>query len=205
MSEKLSKISFGKINRYIILILIGAIFRAFLTFLESQSSNFAEQNKHPIVYSMTYSIGLCLNFILLIIFKIRNKSEKDIYIEKEKEKDKDKNKSNIKALLITEDNIKTFKIDISNNVNAHLIKHISKKEKYLWILMISFVDYIAYVFFCIFWVDIDNYLNTWGLTIGFMSLFSNKILQIKLYKHHYICIVAIIIIGMAFNIIAEKF
>ena len=77
MSEKLSKISFGKINRYIILILIGAIFRAFLTFLESQSSNFAKQNKHPIVYSMTYSIGLCLNFILLIILKIRNKSEKD--------------------------------------------------------------------------------------------------------------------------------
>ena len=79
MSGRLPKISFGKINRYIILILIGAIFRAFLTFLESETLNFADKNKHPIVYSMTYSIGLCLNFILLIIHKIRNKSEKDIY------------------------------------------------------------------------------------------------------------------------------
>ena len=85
MSGRIPKISFGKINRYIILILIGAIFRGLLTFLENQSSNFAEQNKHPIVYSMTYSIGLCLNFILLIILKIRNKSAKKIYIEKEKD------------------------------------------------------------------------------------------------------------------------
>ena len=89
--------------------------------------------------------------------------------------------------------------------NTLRIKHISKKEKYLWILMISIVDYIAYVIFCIFWVNIDNYLNTWGFTIGFMSLFSYKILQIKLYKHHYICIFVIIIIGISFNIIAEKF
>ena len=145
MSGGIPKITFGKINRYIILILIGAIFRGLLTFLETQSSNFAEQNKHPIVYSMTYSIGLCLNFILLIIFKIRNKSEKDIYIEKEK--DKDKEKINTKVLS-NKDNKNSYKVDTS--INTLRIKHISKKEKYLWILMISIVDYIAYVIFCLF-------------------------------------------------------
>ena len=71
--------------------------------------------------------------------------------------------------------------------------------------MISIIDYIAYVFFCIFWVNIDNYLNVWGFTIGSMSVFSYKILQIKLYKHHYICIFIIIIEGISFNMIAEKF
>ena len=80
MSPKCTKISFGKINRYIFLILVGAIFRAFITFLEHESKNFAEENKHPIIYSMIYSLGLCLNFILLIIIKIRNKSEKEKYI-----------------------------------------------------------------------------------------------------------------------------
>ena len=127
-------------------------------------------------------------------------------IKKEKEKDKIKDKNNIKALLITEEGRQSFKIDTSINVNnTFRIKHISRKEKYLWILMISIVDYIAYTWFCICWVNIDNYFNTWGFTIGFMSLFSYKILRIKLYKHHYICIFIIIIIGILFNIIAEKF
>ena len=85
MSRNCTKISFGKINRYIFLIFIEAIFRVFLSFLEGQSTNFDDENKLPIVYYLTYSIGLCLNFILLIILKIRNKSAKKIYIEKEKD------------------------------------------------------------------------------------------------------------------------
>ena len=78
MSRKCTKISFGKINRYIILILFGAIFRSLLTLLEQNSVNFENENKHPIVYSMIYSLGLCLNFILVLIIKFRKKSEKEV-------------------------------------------------------------------------------------------------------------------------------
>ena len=106
MSRKCTKISFGKINRYIFLILVGAIFSAFITFLETQSTNFVKQNKHPIVYSLSFSLGLFLNFILLIIFKIRNKSEKEL------EKDKGEEKNTIKAVLIDEHFQKTFNINL---------------------------------------------------------------------------------------------
>ena len=76
MSRKCTKISFGKINRYIILILFGAIFRSLLTLMEQNSVNFKNENKHPIVYSMIYSLGLCLNFILVLIIKFRKKVQK---------------------------------------------------------------------------------------------------------------------------------
>ena len=85
------------------------------------------------------------------------------------------------------------------------IKQITNKEKYFWILLISIIDYISYVFFCKFWVNYDNYLNTWAFTIGFMSIFSYKILQIKYYRHHYLCIIVIIIEGISYNIISHKF
>ena len=71
------------------------------------------------------------------------------------------------------------------------IKQISKKEKYLWILMISIIDYISYVFFCIYWININNYINTWGFTITFMSLFSYKIL-----KKNYIDIIIFVLLSL---------
>ena len=192
MSRKCTKISFGKINRYLVLILIGAIFRALLTFMESMSENFDEENKHPIVYCIIYSLGLCLNFILLLIIKFRNKSAKKV--------EKEKTIENI--LPLDKDNQKSIRMSAFTHVH---IKKISNKEKYLWILLISIIDYIRYVLFCIYWVNIKNYINTWGFTIGFMSIFSYKILQIKLYRHHFLCIIIIIIEGISYNFIAPKF
>ena len=189
MSRKCTKISFGKINRYIILILFGAIFRSLLTLLEQNSVNFENENKHPIVYSMIYSLGLCLNFILVLIIKFRKKSAKEV----------ERKKSVVDNLL---------PLDKDNRINAFAnmnIKQITNKEKYFWILLISIIDYISYVFFCRFWVNYDNYLNTWAFTIGFMSIFSYKILQIKYYRHHYLCIIVIIIEGISYNIISHKF
>ena len=78
-------------------------------------------------------------------------------------------------------------------------------KKYSLILLVSIIDYIAYTFFCLFRINVDNYLNMWGITIGFLSIFSYKILQIKLYRHHYLCIIIIIIEGIGYNIIANKF
>ena len=195
MSRKCTKITLGKTNRYIFLIIVGAILRACLTFLESKSYFFANENKHPIVYSITYSLGLCLAFILLIIYKTRNKSAKGKELEKE-------NTINTSFITIKKDT-KSFSINKSSNGSTR--NQTSKKAQYFWILVISIIDYIAYVFFCIYWVTLENYLNTWAFTIVFMSIFSNKILNIKLYRHHYLCIIVIITVGISYNIIAEKF
>ena len=201
MPRKCTKISLGKIDHKIFLILVGAIFQAVLTFIEDQTINFSGKNKHPIIYTIIYSLGLCLNFILLIILKFRNKSAKNIFIEIEK----DKEKHSFHALLLDKDKSKSLMINTSVNTYTMPIKHTKKKKKYLWILLVSVIDYIAYVFYSIFWIGIDNYINIWGIVIGFISIFSYKILQMKLFRHHYLCIIIIIIFGLSSNFITRKF
>ena len=119
MSRKCTKITLGKTNRYIFLIIVGAILRACLTFLESKSYFFANENKHPIVYSITYSLGLCLAFILLIIYKTRNKSAKVKELEKE-------NTINTSFITIKKDT-KSFP-KINHQMDIHEIKQIKKRN-----------------------------------------------------------------------------
>ena len=76
---------------------------------------------------MTYSLGLTLSFIFLIIYKLRNKT---------------KNKNSNQLLNAKNAHI-SFK-DISP------IKIISNKKKFLWILLISGIIYFAYILFSIF-------------------------------------------------------
>ena len=184
MFLKCNIISLGKINKYLFLILVGAILLTSLTFFESLTKFFANENLHPIIYSMTYSIGLSLSFSWLIIYKIRNKNRK------------------MKEHLIPIDNA-------SDSIHVFLRnsspKQISNKEKFLWIFLASSINYFAYVFFCIYWVNIDTYLNNWGITLICMSLFSSLILKIKLYRHHYLGIVAVVGLGFTYNLAMEKF
>ena len=187
MSCKCHIISFGKTNKYIFFIFIGAILRALLTYVESLSKNFYKENLHPVIYSMTYSIGLSLSFILFIIYKIRTKSEKD--------------KVHTPLLESNDNNSSIHNSTIALN---NQIKQYNFIKKLLWILLASIIDYIAYIFFCIYWVNFDNYLNTWAFTIIFMSLFSRWILKIKLYKHHYLGIITVVIVGSLYNVILRK-
>ena len=143
MSCKCHIISFGKTNKYIFFIFIGAILRALLTYVESLSKNFYKENLHPVIYSMTYSIGLSLSFILFIIYKIRTKSEKD----------------KVHTLLL-ESNDNNSSVHNSTIALNNQIKQYGFIKKFLWILLASIIDYIAYIFFCIYWVNFDNYLNT---------------------------------------------
>ena len=178
MSKK-CKISLGKINRYISLIFLALLPYALLSFVEEESKFFNENNLHPIIYSIIYSLGLCLSFIFLIIYKIRNKTRTE------------KNSS----LLI--ENI---------NISIHFgVKKISKKEKFLWILLVSVIDFLSNNIYNIYWINFNNYLNIWASTITFMSLFSFYLLNKKLYKHHYISIICIIIAGILYNIVFDRF
>ena len=175
-------ISLGKTNKFLFLILVGAILLTSLTFVESLTKFFAEENKHPVIYSMTYSLGLSLSFILLIIYKIHNKR---------------KNK-NSNLLLNTQ-----TELNIHNNIYSSYT--ISFKEKFLWLLLTSGINYFAYIFFCIYWVNFDTFLSLWGITLPVMSIFSHFILKIKLYKHHYLAIFIVVVFGFSYNIVANKF
>jgi hypothetical protein len=88
-----------------------------------------------------------------------------------------------------------------NNINK-----ISWKKKILWILLASIISFISSLLDSFFWINEgNNYLNLWTFYIIFLSLFSYWILKNKLYKHHYISIIIIVIIGFLYNVVLDKF
>ena len=177
MCCKCKLITLGKVNGFLVLIIIGAILLGSLTLVEGLSKSFARKNKHPIIYSMTYSLGMSLSFCFLLVYKKRIKSERE-------------------NLLLNNE---------IERVNTFSKSKISIKEKFLWLLLTASINYFAYVFFCIYWINEDNYFNCWGITILFMSLLSYFILNMKIQRHHYLGIISIIILGITFNIALGKF
>ena len=179
-------ISVGKTNKFLFLILVGGVLSISLILVENFSKSFTEQKKHPVIYTFTYSIGLSLSFILLIIYKIRNK----------------RNNKNLNSLLFN----KTSKTDaITIKTVFTPSKQITKTQKLLWIFLISVINYFAYILLCVFWINLDNYLNTWGFNLIVMSVFSYFLLKIKLYRHHYLAIIFIIIFGFLYNTVTGRF
>ena len=178
MSERCGLISFGTINKYYFLIPAGAISYIFLVLIEKESKFFSEGKKHPIIYILIYSLGLTLSFIFLIIYKIFNSRKR----------------SKVNIAIIEP------KLIISNQKQI-----VSNKEKMLWILLVSVIDYITMVFYTIFYVDSKEYLNYWLYNIVSLSLFSLLILKTKLHKHHYLSIITVVVFGVILDIIFNKY
>jgi divalent metal cation (Fe/Co/Zn/Cd) transporter len=78
MARKCKIISCGQINKKIISLIIGGIFYAMTLFFEDSSKIFSPTNPHPIVYTLIYSIGLCLSFIFYVVYRIKNRRKKNI-------------------------------------------------------------------------------------------------------------------------------
>ena len=169
MAVKCNLISIGEINRYIALIFIGSVFSTTLIIIAKKSKNFNQDNNHPIVLCVAYSLGLLLAFILFIIHKVYTKRKKENKFER-------------------------------FSINMQIMEH-NKKEKYLWIILVSIIDFIAFVLSSIFWVRTADNLVSWEFDILFLTLVSYYMLKEKLYKHHFTCMVVIIILGTIFDLI----
>lgn len=181
MAIKCRVITCGKINKKIILIIVGGLVYSLHLYIESQSEIFGgDTNEFPVIYTMMYSICLCLSFSLLLIFNVYSKKKKDKITS---------------SLIEDKGNIIFEKNDTIKK------KIISWKEKLLWIFLVSIIDYIAYLFSSIYWLDNGNYVDTLQTNIIFMSIFAYLILKLKLHKHHYLCISVIIIRSIAYTII----
>ena len=178
---KCNIISFGKINLYILLVPLGAVFNSMIDLIKYSSEKFGQEDygaeQHPIIVVINYAIGLSLSSILFIIYKVRNKSKK---------------------------NQRRISLDKSHSLHSP-IKEISKKEKFLWILLGSFIDFITETIFSYNWIRSDNYIVYWPSNLLLLSIFALIILKMKLYKHHYLCIISITIIGFVFNIVSGSF
>ena len=151
------------------MILLDALFYFARIIIEDDYKFINEDNLHPIIYNLSHSLGSSLSFILIIIYKIRNKR-------------------NMNPLLIKPNNMK--KTTFFNKI--------------LWILLISIVVFISTTLNSIFWINNDNYINIWSFYIIFLSLFSHILLNNKLYKHHYISMIIMIIMGLFYNIISPQ-
>ena len=181
MKKKCITINLRKTNQYIFLVFLGALSFVSLTYTEGESKFFDDYNLHPIIYTIAYSLGLCLSFIFLIIAKILNK----------------RNSNNTRHL--------SSQNDMSLILSNFGVKHVSKKEKYLWILLVSIIDLFSCILNCIYWVNLTNYFNSWATTIIALTLLAYWRLKMKLFKHHYISIIIIVIIGLLYNYISERF
>ena len=175
-------ISFGHINLYILLIILGALFKAAKELITSNSEKLGQdeakdpEKQHPIIITINYALGLCLSFIFFIIYKACNKRNKNT-------------------------NANIFLLERMSTKPNHNIET-TKKEKLLWILLASVLDFIANIIYSYNWIKTDDYLIYWPSNILLMTLFSYLLLKMKLYKHHYLSVIIITIFGIAHNFIA---
>ena len=177
---KCKSLSLGTINKKFIFIIIQVVVNFGLMAIKRQSQFFQETNRHPIVYCITYSLGLCLSFILLLIYKKRNK--KIIHSD------------------VEQNNLIAFTAPIQQKVVS-----ISIIEKFLLFSLVAGLDYLSMAISALFWTNKAKYINDWPIIIVFMALFSYLILKVKLYRHHYVSMFTIIILGILYNILMEVF
>ena len=76
--KKCNYINFGKINKYMFLVLLNALLYFILSITGDHSKFYSEKNLHPIIYNISSSLGSSLSFILYIIYNIRNKTKINI-------------------------------------------------------------------------------------------------------------------------------
>ena len=94
----------------------------------------------------------------------------------------------------------------NNKINQHLIKKDDKierswKKKILWILLVPIFTYITIFLDCFIAINGVNYQFLFGFYFVFLTLFSKLLLKNKPHKHHYLCIIIMIILDLLYNAI----
>ena len=173
----MSLITFGIINKKVFFILFGGIGKI-LAELVYKLPN--EIEKHPFYLGLASGLGMMLSFIPLIITKIKTKS------------------------ILNKDKIERISNQNAINYDPSLKSQVKKQkeyEKYLLILLTGFLDFgqkiLSYVF-------IESVIyNFWIFDMIFLNIFSYLILGSKLYRHQFLTLGIMILLGIAINIINE--
>ena len=170
-------IGLGKINTNLIPIIIGCIF-CFLNRLLNQYEG-TKLFENVMLTNIFISFSDIFTIIPYIIFKIRSKK---IYKPENKEVIPNETKETKFEYLYEE----TY--DIEDEVEG--------KGKFIVLIgLIFFVNYFIFVY--IFALK----TNTWIMYILFTSIFYYLFFKSKLYRHHYLSIVIILIIGLVIDFV----
>ena len=174
-------INCGNSDKMIIVPIFGGIVRLVYLFLYDINPKEEILRENPLIRSIYVSLGMILSILPYFILRIRTN-------ESAKRKD-DNNSEEIKG----KSRNKTFKLLYYD------IYQKQRNNKYTLILLSSIFDFFQSIVTCSF--CIKCVYNLWVLDIIIMSLFSFLILKNKIYIHHYLSIIMIIILGFALNII----
>ena len=170
-------IGLGKINTNLIPIIIGCIF-CFLNRLLNQYEG-TKLFENVMLTNIFISFSDIFTIIPYIIFKIRSKK---VYKAENKELIPNETKETKFEFLYEE----TY--DIEDEVEG--------KGKFIVLIgVIFFVNYFIFVY--IFALK----TNTWIMYILFTSIFYYLFFKSKLYRHHYLSIVIILIIGLVIDFV----
>ena len=136
---------------------------------------------HPLILSICSSLGMSLSLFLFLIYKLRSRSK----LNKSKT---NKSKSNEPTKK------KTLEIELEyNNQNEEI-----PTDKFRYIFLSAVLDFIMTIMIYFFCINLK--LNLWMFDILFICMFSHVILKSKLYKHQYLCLMIIVILGILINI-----
>ena len=173
-------INFGKIDKKFLIPIFGGITIFIYKYVYSLLPKNEILSKNPFIVNILFSIGMFFAFIPYLIVKCRSKKLSN-NIDLNKSIEQQKSKLNIE-LIYEEDN--------PENMTS---------KKYRYILLSSLFDYFQILLLHIFCYNCVY--NLWIFDIIFISIFSYLMLKKKLYKHQYISMIIIIILGLGLNCI----
>ena len=167
-------ISLGKIDKNIIPIIVGSIF-CFLNRLLNEAK--PEIYENTILTNIVISLSRFLTIIPLIIFKIKFKQDRS-YNDKNNNSDK-----NSKSIVLIYKN------------NRIYVKGVAK-----YVLLSAVIYLIQSIFFAL---AFKATTNAWIWYILIASIFYYLMFKVRLYKHHYLSIFFIIVIGTVIDLTTE--
>ena len=167
-------ISLGKIDKNIIPIIVGSIF-CFLNRLLNGAK--PEIYENTILTNIVISLSRFLTIIPLIIFKIKFKQDRS-YNDKNNNSDK-----NSKSIVLIYKN------------NRIYVKGVAK-----YVLLSAVIYLIQSIFFAL---AFKATTNAWIWYILIASIFYYLMFKVQLYKHHYLSIIFIIVIGTVIDLTTE--
>ena len=170
-------IGLGKINTNLIPIIVGCVF-CFLNRLLNQYEG-TSLFKNVMLTNIFISFSDLFTIVPYIIFKIRSKK---VYKPENKE--------------ITPNESQETKFEYLYEESYDIEDDVQGKGKFIVLIgLIFFVNYLIFVY--IFALK----TNTWIMYILFTSIFYYLFFKSKLYRHHYLSIVIILIIGLVIDFV----
>jgi len=169
-------ISLGRINIKFLIPILGGIIRLIYKYIIVLNDKYEALTINPFLLSIYTYIGMILAFIPYLI---RNYRSKKSYINP----DIFPNESKLNIKLI-------FHNDIFKK---------TRFNKYKYIVIASIFDFISTLLSYVFCMNVVY--NLWIFDIIFISIFSYFILGSKFYRHQYLSMIIILVLGFILNII----